>query len=384
MRNIGLDLSAKKISFCEVRDGQVVDRATVRKLEDLLDRLGPNTPKAQVVFEACREAWRIHAQLTAWGHEAVMVDTTRVKHLGIGQHGRKTDRIDAEVLAHAAEHGRIPRAHVLSPDRQRLRIHLGVRRSLVESRANLATTIRGILRAEGIRFAACPVERLLDKLEQSPMPEQVRGLLAPMLTVIKTLNLQIVATEAQLRGLCEREPVITVLATMPGVGLIVAAAFVSVIDQAQRFRHAHQVEAYLGLVPSQKDSGERKARLGAITKQGNSYLRALLIQAAWSVVRSRDTDDPLKRWSDAIVQRRGKRIAVVAVARRIVGILWAMWRDGTVYDPQSLGHEQAQGLKRQAQNTLVRAQAMRTAAMKLQAPKARRTSSPSTLEVAVT
>lgn len=365
MRSIGLDLSAKKISYCEVRDGKIADRATVRNLEDLLGRIGPNTPNARVVFEASRDAWRVHRKITEWGHEAIMVDTTRAKRLGIGQHRRKTDRIDAEVLARAAEDGRIPRAHVLSPERQQLRKYLGVRRALVESRANIATTIRGILRVEGIKLANCEVERLPAKLEQLPMPAQVRLLLTPMLAVLQTLNPQVTAIEAQLRGLCEREPVITLLATMPGVGLIVAAAFVSVVDNATRFRDAHQVEAYLGLVPSQDDSGERKARLGAITKQGNSYLRALLIQAGWSVLRNPDADDPLKRWADAITQRRGKRIAVVAVARRIVGILWAMWRDGTVYDRQMLGQHQAQGLDLQAHDTARRADAMRKATAKL-------------------
>jgi transposase len=381
MRSIGLDLGAKKISFCEVRDGQVVQRATVRRLEDLLSHIGPNTPRARVVFEASRDAWRVHAKVTEWGHEAVMVDTTRAKTLGIGQHRRKTDRIDAEVLARAAEHGRIPRAHVLSPERQQLRKYLGVRRALVESRANIATTIRGILRTEGLKLASCSVERLADKLEQLSIPAHTRALLAPMLAVLQTLNPQVLAVEEQLWGLCEREPVVSLLATMPGVGLIVAAAFVSVVDNAERFRNAHQVEAYLGLVPSQNDSGERKARLGAITKQGNSYLRALLTQTAWSVLRSRDPNDPLKRWADGIVVRRGKRITVIAVARRVVGILWAMWRDGTVYDPKMLGQLQAQGLRQQGQSTLVRAQLMCKAAAKLRPSAARASTQIPTPEV---
>ena|GEM_PF-2306639 len=99
MRNIGLDLGAKKISFCEVEDGKVVARRTVSVLSALEDTLGVNTPKARVAIEACREAWHVHDELVRWGHEVKLVDTTRVKKLGIGQHGRKTDRIDAEVLA---------------------------------------------------------------------------------------------------------------------------------------------------------------------------------------------------------------------------------------------------------------------------------------------
>jgi len=237
---------------------------------------------------------------------------------------------------------------------------------LGEARANFATTIRGILRAERIKFASCAVEYLPEKLRKTAVPENIRELLDPMVKAMQTLNPEINRIENQLYALCEREPVVALLGTMPGVGLIVAAAFVSVIDNAQRFRNAHQVEAYLGLVPRLNDSGDRKRRLGSITKKGNSYLRAMLIQTAWHVLNNPDSNDPLKRWADAIAQRRGKRVAVVAVARRIVGILWAMWRDGTVYDPSELGNAQAQGLKTQAIDTLKRAEAMRKAAKKLQ------------------
>lgn len=117
----------------------------------------------------------------------------------------------------------------------------------------------------------------------------------------------------------------------PRVGLIVAAAFVSVIDEAARFRSAHQVEAYLGLVPGEDSSGGRR-KIGSITKQGNAYPRSMLLQAAWCVLRSRDVQDPLQLWGKAVAKRRGNRIGAVAVARRLTGVLWAMWRDGTVYD----------------------------------------------------
>ncbi len=83
---------------------------------------------ARVAIEACREGWHVAERLTAWGHGPVMVDTTRVKQLGIGHHGRKNDRIDAEGLATALLSGRIPQAHILSPARQRLRLVLAVRR----------------------------------------------------------------------------------------------------------------------------------------------------------------------------------------------------------------------------------------------------------------
>jgi hypothetical protein len=134
-----------------------------------------------------------------------------------------------------------------------------------------------------------------------------------------------------------------------------------VVDDAKRFRRAHQVEAYLGLVPSEHTSVQR--RLGSITKQGNSYLRALLVQAAWCILRSRG-QDPLALWAKAIAQRRGKRIAVVALARRLAGVLWAMWRDGTVYDTQRLVHAAVRGLQQQVQTLGQQQRALERAARK--------------------
>jgi len=118
MRKVALDLGKRKISYCEVAAGQVVRRLTVSRIETLEAQLGPDQVPAIVAIEACREAWHVHDLLTAWRNEVIVIDTTRVRQLGVGQHGRKTDRIDAEVLALALERGGIPMAHVLSPARR--------------------------------------------------------------------------------------------------------------------------------------------------------------------------------------------------------------------------------------------------------------------------
>ena len=125
MRNVALDLGGRKIALCEVANDQVVARATASSLNGLKDFVGPDAAPAKVLFEAGRGAWPVNAQLIAWGHQPLMLDTTRAKQIGIGQHGKKTDRIDAEVLARALEQGRVPLAHVLSEHRQELRFHLG-------------------------------------------------------------------------------------------------------------------------------------------------------------------------------------------------------------------------------------------------------------------
>jgi transposase len=161
------------------------------------------------------------------------------------------------------------------------------------------------------------------------------------------------------------DPIIRLCATAPGVALIVSATFVSVVDEAKRFRNAHAVSAYLGLVPGENTTGGKR-RLGSITKQGNTHARSMLVQSAWQILRAGDADDPLRRWAEGLAKTRGKKIAAVALARRLAGVLWAMWRDGTVYDPGLQARESAQGLKTSAQTHELRAQAMARVAKKIQ------------------
>jgi transposase len=372
MRRIGLDLGVRHIAYCEVAQGKVVDRVTVKSLSELASRLGPDTEPAVVAFEACREGWFVHDTLKEWGHDPRMLDTTRVRQMGVGQHRRKNDPIDAEAIAMALDGGRIAEAHVLSPARRALRAQLSVRGALVETRAQYVTTIRGLARAAGVLLPTCDTASFVRKLDALEWDEATLSLVAPLVALLRTIEQELVGVEHTLAGLADQEPVLKLCATVPGVGLIVAATFVSVLDEAKRFKNAHAVGAYLGLVPSESTTGgPDKRKLGSITKQGNSMARTMLIQAAWTIFRSRDKSDPLKRWVEQVAGRRHKRVAVVALARKLAGVLWAMWRDGTVYDPRDHAEQSARGVRASAREQLGRAQALDRAAKKLARPATR-------------
>ena len=364
MRSVALDLAVRKISYCEIEADQVVARRTVTSLSSLKELLGPECLPARVAIEACREAWHVHAELTRWGNEVLLVDTTRVRQLGIGEHGRKTDRIDAEILARAVEKGSLPKAHLLSKARQQLRLELSVRRALVETRSQYITTIRGLARAHGVRLPSCNTNSFVSNLRKTKLEQSLQDLIKPIAEVLEKIDVELARAEIRLQSIVEQDPKIQLLMTVPNVNVLIAAVFVSVIDDAHRFKDAHQVGAYLGLVPSEKSSGERR-RLGSITKEGNSYARATLIQASWGLIRLGRSDDPLQQWANAIARRRGKFIAAVALARRLAGILWAMWRDDTAYDAAYIGSRSATGLERQAQDITFRATAMQSVAEKV-------------------
>lgn len=155
---------------------------------------------------------------------------------------------------------------------------------------------------------------------------------------------QIGALDERLGELARKDERVVRLMTMPQIGPVTAVAFVATLDDAERFRGAHQVEAYLGLVPREWSSSEIQRR-GPITKAGNSRMRWLLVEAAWRLAthKKRLDTQPLREWAERISRRRGKRVAMVALARKLSGILYAIWRDGSVFDPKKLGR--AAGVK---------------------------------------
>ena len=170
------------------------------------------------------------------------------------------------------------------------------------------------------------------------MPGWLQAIVAPVRAAMDEGNLQLVILDRRIQQVVEGDPVVQRLCTVPGIGPVTATAFVSTLDQVDRFSGAHAVEAYIGLVPCEFSSGERQQR-GGLTKAGNTRLRWLLVEAAWSIVRYRNPrTESLRAWTEQLVLRRGRRIAVVALARRLAGILYAMWRDGTTFgQPRSRG-----------------------------------------------
>jgi transposase len=158
----------------------------------------------------------------------------------------------------------------------------------------------------------------------------------PLLLVMKTLNEQIKEADRKLAQFVKEDAVVNRLCSVPGVGPVTAVTYVATLDEASRFGDAKQVRAYLGLVPKEDSSGERCHR-GKITKAGNSRARWVLVEAAWVLLRTKKPEtEALRRWALRIAQRRGKRIAAVALARRLGGILYALWQDGTRFDPEAV------------------------------------------------
>jgi len=249
----------------------------------------------------------------------VVVDPNYAPMYGELQRRVKTDRRDVAARAEANRRGWYRAAHRTSAPQRTTRQALRARRQIVQMRSGAVALIRSLLKHEGYRLAHCGAERVPVRLEQVELPAALRALVAPLTRMIETATTEIAVLDQQLREQAAADPIVQHLQTVPGVGLVVALTFRAQIDDVHRFRHAGQVSAAIGLVPREDSSAERRQR-GHITKAGPRELRSLLVQAAWACWRSKRSA-PLRAWVEQVAARRGRRIAVVALARRLSRLL---------------------------------------------------------------
>src|SRR6266849_723694 len=268
------------------------------------------------------------------GHEVIVADPNFAPMYATRTRKVKTDRRDARALAEACLLGADRPAHRLSDPQRHVRARLLVRDAIVRTRTRYISLIRALLRQHGYRMPSGSAEGFLGRVRAVALPGPLRSQIAPLLAVMCHLNRQLTYSDATIERIAAQDPRVQRLRSVPSVGPVTAAAFVATIDDVQRFHHAHQVEAYLGLVPREYSSGETQRR-GPITKAGSGRTRWLLIQAAVSILRRHPPQaEALRTWALRIAARRGKQVAVVALARRLAGILYALLRDGSVFTPR--------------------------------------------------
>lgn len=331
MDTIGMDLHKGESQLCILSPEGEIREQRIRTSRDRFTAVLGGQPRARVLLEASTESEWVAQHLEQLGHEVIVADPNFAPMYATRARRVKTDRRDARTLAEACRLGAYRPAHRLSAPQRHLRMELAVRDQLVQTRTRLVAVLKARLRAVGERLPSGMIEHTSRKLALVALPPEVRAELAPLVTLLAPLNTEIAAADARLAQLAATDPVVAQLTTAPAIGPVTAAAFVATLDDIQRFATAHQVEAFLGLTPTEYSSGEQQRR-GRISKTGNPRLRWLLVEAAWRVFRTKDARAAgLRGWAERIAARRGRRIAAVALARRLAGILYAMWRDGTAF-----------------------------------------------------
>jgi transposase len=333
---IGMDLGDKNSRYCMLNDAGEVELeggvATTRKA--LLEKF-QGLPHCRIAIEVGTHSPWISRLLNDMGHEVYVANARQVKLIHASS--RKSDRVDAITLA------RLARAdpELLRPIRHRGEkaqldlMKIRVRSALVDTRTGLVNAARGLAKSMGERLPKCDTDSMGQEQLES-LPELLKERLKPLLENVEALTVSIKQMEAELEQIARKDyPETALLRQVAGVGLLIALSFVLTVEDPSRFARSRDVGCYVGLRPKRSESGESSPQL-PITKEGDSYLRKMLVQGAQYILSTKGPDTDLKRWGLKLAERGGKNAkkrAIVAVARKLGVLLHSLWVSGEVYEP---------------------------------------------------
>lgn len=337
----GIDLGNKETVLCIINDRrEVVKEYRVATEAQALKQVLSKHKLLTCLVEAAPLAEWLCREVERNKHKITIVCARKAKVVlsasqGIG---KKTDKRDARALADLCRSGWYEAVHRKSEEARELRSFLTARKQLVECSIALGSSIRGILRAHGLRLA-CGTDDLSFSTKAQKAAELLPPLaqqgIAELLSAFEQLHKRQRELYKQLRNLGKGNKTVKRLQSIPGVGAVTAAAFVATIDDPKRFSSSEKVAAYLGLTPSVYNSGETEYR-GRITKTGDKLLRWLLVEAAHIILSRCQTNSDLRTWGQGLQKAKGVGKARVAVARRLAGIMWKMWIDGTTFHSEAV------------------------------------------------
>jgi transposase len=331
MRHGAIDLHKKSSRVCLVGTGGGYEEFDVATERDALAGVFGKRARCKLLIESSTESEWVARLLEELGHEVIVGDPNFQLMYASRSKRIKTDRRDGRALCDACRLGNYRAAHRTSGPWRAVRQELSVRDALVRSRTRMINVVRSLLRQEGVRLPTGSAEDFAARFKKAAMPTELSQLVHPLVRTTALLSGRIQRSEKRMTQLAAGQERVRRLMTAPCVGVVTAMAFAAVMEPAGRFGSGEQVGCYLGLVPSEDSSSERR-RLGRITKTGDKRVRWLLVETGWRVLRSSDEEArPLRRWGEKIAQRSGRPKAAVALARKMGVRLWAMDRDKKEY-----------------------------------------------------
>jgi transposase len=344
-----MDLGDKASRYCELDGGgETIKEASVATTKKAMAQVFGSRQRCRIAIEVGTHSPWVSRLLKSFGHEVIVANARQVKL--ISQSSRKDDRLDAQTLARLA---RVD-PQLLRPIQHRSEkaqgdlLRIRVRAALVDTRTGLVNTARGLAKATGERLPVCDPDALnMERLEE--LPTGLRDGLEPLVKMVEALTAKIKQCEAEIEQIArDQYPETALLRQVRGVGTLIALTFVLTVEDPQRFRKSRDVGCYVGLRPQRSESGERQPQL-RITKEGDRYLRKMLVQGAHYILGWRGPDTDLRRWGLKLAERGGKNAkkrALIAVARKLAVLLHRLWATAEVYEP--LRNSQAYEARRKA------------------------------------
>jgi len=319
----------QQIAYVDTETGELQERrlSHPEEAEKFYRDLWERGVRVRVGMEASGHGRWFERLLAELGFEVWMGDAAKIRAKRVRK--QKTDRQDAQHILKLMLKDDFPKIWVPSWENRDLRQLLWHRHRMVQTRTRIMNQLQAVAINEGVRCK----KRLWreagrKQLESLPLAPWASRRRQDLLEVLDRINPTIAELTQEIEQAAEKCPEARHLMTHPGVGALTAVAFVLIIGEVDRFGCGKQIASYLGLVPAEDSSGDRR-RLGHISKQGNSLLRFLLVEAAQVTVRCNP------RWRNQffhLAMRRGRKIAKVAMARRLAVRLYWMWRRGWKYE----------------------------------------------------
>jgi transposase len=333
---IGLDLGDKMSHYCVLAgDGEKLYEGKVASNKEGMAEVFGALAKCRIALEVGTHSPWVSRLLASQGHEVIVANARQVKL--ITQSSRKNDQLDAQTLARLARVDAQllrPIQHRSEEAQQELMV-IRARAALVEARTALVNHARGLAKSIGERIPKCDADNL-DVERLKALPAGLQAVLQPILEQVESLSEKIHSYNEKIEQIArEKYPETARLKQVSGVGSLIALTFVLTVEDPNRFRKSREVGCYVGMRPKSQQSGESQPQL-RISKEGDVYLRKLLVQGAHHILGRRGPDTDLKRWGMQLCARGGKNAkkrALVAVGRKLAILLHRLWVSGEGYEP---------------------------------------------------
>ena len=333
---IGLDLGDRSSWYCVLDErGELVSEQKLGTTAQAMREAFSRMPHSRVALETGVHSPWGGRMLSELGHEVIVAHARNVRL--IGESRRKDDRLDARTLARLA---RIdpqllcPVKHRSAKAQADLTV-IRARAGLVRARTALVNTARGLAKSYGERLRGCNVRNMNPEKAEGLSPE-LQAALEPLLAAIESLSERIGEYNQRIEALAKQShPEVALLKQVKGVGTLIALTFLLTVEDAHRFRKSRDVGCYLGLQPGRRNSGQSEPQMH-ISKEGDPYLRTLLVQGAQHILGPFGPDCDLRRWGLKLAERggkNGKKRAIIATARKLAVLLHRLWVSGEVYEP---------------------------------------------------
>jgi transposase len=333
---IGFDLGDRSSWYCVLDEqGEVVLEQRLSTTPKAMKEVFGGMPRSRIALEIGTHSPWVSRLLSELGHEVIVANARKVRL--IGESRKKDDRLDAQTLARLA---RIdpkllyPVKHRSAQAQADLSV-IRARAGLVRARTGLVNTARGLAKSYGERLRGCNVRNMNPEKAEGLSPELQRAL-EPLLAGIEAVSERICEYNERIEQLAQQSyPQAALLKQVKGVGTLIALTYMLTLEDPQRFGKSRDVGCYLGLQPGRRNSGRSEPQLH-ISKEGDPYLRTLLVQGAQHILGPFGIDCDLRRWGLKLPERggrNGKKRAIVATARKLAVLLHHLWVSGEAYEP---------------------------------------------------